>query len=215
MLEYYNWTSHGKERVQEYFGALTTPLLQDEQTPPALAEEGTSTHWDDAMHMNWAQRMVFDVAGPAFWSSTYNQDGASNDGTRSCPIDARPSSYYYGGGPYDYVSGLADRFHDVVHVAESLWNGCTQSQLGAVARLVDIKADGYISERIYYQISQWADDILPRDHTLPFDYYNTKKLIKDLSLPMEKIDACRNDCMLYWKEDIELDYCKFCGEARY
>ncbi|KAL0394792.1 UNVERIFIED_CONTAM: hypothetical protein Slati_4445400 [Sesamum latifolium] len=61
--------------------------------------------------MNWAQRMVFDAAGQA-----YNQDGATDDGTRSCPLDASPSSYYYDGGPY--VSGLADRFHDVLHAAE-------------------------------------------------------------------------------------------------
>ncbi|KAL0406334.1 UNVERIFIED_CONTAM: hypothetical protein Slati_3947300 [Sesamum latifolium] len=32
---------------------------------------------------------------------------------------------------------------------------------------------------------------------------------------MEKIDACRNSCMLYWKDNINLEYCKFCGEARY
>ncbi|KAL0410500.1 UNVERIFIED_CONTAM: hypothetical protein Slati_3639700 [Sesamum latifolium] len=32
---------------------------------------------------------------------------------------------------------------------------------------------------------------------------------------MEKIDACMNDCMLYWKDDINLDYCKFCGESKY
>ncbi|KAL0438814.1 UNVERIFIED_CONTAM: hypothetical protein Slati_2364400 [Sesamum latifolium] len=56
---------------------------------------------------------------------------------------------------------------------------------------------------------------MPRDHSFLVDYYNTKKLIKDLSLPMEKIDACKNGCMLYWKNDINLDYCKFCGEARY
>ncbi|KAL0406029.1 UNVERIFIED_CONTAM: hypothetical protein Slati_3916800 [Sesamum latifolium] len=45
--EYYNWTSHGEERVQEYFDAVTVPHLQDEQTPPAPVEEGTSTHWGD------------------------------------------------------------------------------------------------------------------------------------------------------------------------
>ncbi|KAL0292625.1 UNVERIFIED_CONTAM: hypothetical protein Sangu_2528300 [Sesamum angustifolium] len=32
---------------------------------------------------------------------------------------------------------------------------------------------------------------------------------------MEKIDTCKNGCMLYWKDDINLDYCKFCGEATY
>ncbi|KAL0401751.1 UNVERIFIED_CONTAM: hypothetical protein Slati_4205000 [Sesamum latifolium] len=160
--------------------------------------------------------MILDAAEAAFYSSTYNQDGAPDDGTRSCPLDAGPSSYFYRGGPYDYVSGLADRFHDVLHAAEQpLWNGCTTSQLIAVAELVGIKTDGHISQRIYDRISQWGDHIMPRDHTLPLDYYNTKKLIKDLGLPMEKIDACKNSCMLYWKDDIDLDYCKFCGMARY
>ncbi|KAL0416614.1 UNVERIFIED_CONTAM: hypothetical protein Slati_3493300 [Sesamum latifolium] len=112
MSEYYNWTSHSEERVQEYFEAVTAPYLQGEQTPPAPVEEGTSTHWGGAAEMNWAQRMVFNAAGQA-----YNQDSAADNGTRSCHLDASPSSYYYGGGSYDYVSGLADRFHDVLHAA--------------------------------------------------------------------------------------------------
>ncbi|KAL0404213.1 UNVERIFIED_CONTAM: hypothetical protein Sradi_2062100 [Sesamum radiatum] len=57
--------------------------------------------------------------------------------------------------------------------------------------------------------------MLPRDRTLLLDYYSTKKLIKDLGLPVEKIDACKNGCMLYRKDDIDMDNCKFCGEARY
>ncbi|KAL0416835.1 UNVERIFIED_CONTAM: hypothetical protein Slati_3515400 [Sesamum latifolium] len=65
------------------------------------------------------------------------RDGALNDGTRSSPTDAGSSSYYC--GPlYDYVSGLAYQFCDVVHVVEQPWlNGCTLSQLGIVAELKD------------------------------------------------------------------------------
>ncbi|KAL0291085.1 UNVERIFIED_CONTAM: hypothetical protein Scaly_2649600 [Sesamum calycinum] len=88
-----------------------------------------------------------------------------------------------------------------------------QSQLGVVVELVDIKADGYIFERIYDKISQWTNRILSSDHTLPRDYYNTKKLVKDLGLPVEKIDACKNSCMLYWKDDVDLENCKFYGDA--
>ncbi|KAL0388990.1 UNVERIFIED_CONTAM: hypothetical protein Scaly_0256100 [Sesamum calycinum] len=133
----------------------------------------------------------------------------------SYPTDVGPSSYY-GGPPYDYVFGLTDRFHVVVHAAEQpLWNGCTQSQLGVVTKLVDIKVDCHIFERIYDRTSQWADHILPYDHTLLFNYYNTKKLMKDLCLHMEKINAYKNSCMLYWKDNIDLEYYKFCGEVRY
>ncbi|KAL0406202.1 UNVERIFIED_CONTAM: hypothetical protein Slati_3934100 [Sesamum latifolium] len=49
MLEYYNWTSHGEERVQEYFKAVMKPHLQDEQNPPAPAEEGTN-RFQDVLH---------------------------------------------------------------------------------------------------------------------------------------------------------------------
>ncbi|KAL0416810.1 UNVERIFIED_CONTAM: hypothetical protein Slati_3512900 [Sesamum latifolium] len=47
------------------------------------------------------------------------------------------------------------------------------------------------------------------------DYCNTKNLIRDLGLYIKKIDASKTDCMLYWKDDIDLDYFKFCREVRY
>ncbi|KAL2237757.1 UNVERIFIED_CONTAM: hypothetical protein Sindi_0967400 [Sesamum indicum] len=37
------------------------------------------------------------------------------------------------------------------------------------------------------------------------DYYSTNKLIRDFGLPLEQIDD----------DDIDLDYYKFCGEAKY
>ncbi|KAL0318216.1 UNVERIFIED_CONTAM: hypothetical protein Scaly_2853800 [Sesamum calycinum] len=57
--------------------------------------------------------------------------------------------------------------------------------------------------------------ILPSNHTLPGDYYSTKKLVKNLGLPVEKIHACKNGCILYWNDNVDLEYCKFCGDARY
>ncbi|KAL0430419.1 UNVERIFIED_CONTAM: hypothetical protein Sradi_0667900 [Sesamum radiatum] len=155
--------------------------------------------------------MVYDAAGPHFFSAHLNPEpvGACS----SFPTngsEAGPSSYSYD------VSRLSDRFFDVVRAADQpLYNGCDESQLSAVARLVNIKAENNMSERCYDQVSQWASDLLPRDHTLPPDYYNTKKLIRDLGLPIEKIHACKNGCMLYWKDDIGLEYCKFCGDPRY
>ncbi|KAL0328134.1 UNVERIFIED_CONTAM: hypothetical protein Scaly_2246000 [Sesamum calycinum] len=130
-------------------------------------------------------------------------EGVPDDGMRYCPMDADPFILLRW-WPYDYdESGLADHLFNVVHAADlPLWDGCTESQLGVV-------------ERIYDRISQWANRILPPDHTLPRDYYITKKLVKDLGLPVEKIHACKNGCMLYWKDDVDLEYCNFFGDARY
>ncbi|KAK4391462.1 hypothetical protein Sango_1924000 [Sesamum angolense] len=40
-------------------------------------------------------------------------------------------------------------------------------------------------------------------------------MVRDLGLPIEKIHACKNGCMLYWKDDIDMEYCKFCGDPTY
>ncbi|KAK4389666.1 hypothetical protein Sango_2303600 [Sesamum angolense] len=119
-------------------------------------------------------------------------------------------------GPYDYLSILSDFFYDIVHAADRvLWSGCTQSHLASVTGLIIIKAEGNNSKQTYDQICEWGNNILSRDHTLLRDYYNTKKLIRDLSLPIEKIDACKTGCMFYWKNDVDLEYYKFYRDIRY
>ncbi|KAL0423303.1 UNVERIFIED_CONTAM: hypothetical protein Sradi_0865100 [Sesamum radiatum] len=147
--------------------------------------------------------MVYDTVGPQFFS-THQEPEA----------EGASSSFPAGASSYDYdVSGLSERFFDVVQaVDQPLYSGCDQSQLAAVARQVNIKAEHNMSERCYDQVSQWASDLLPHDHTLPSSYYNTKKMIRDLGLPVEKIHVCRNGCVLYWKKDIDMEYCKFRGD---
>ncbi|KAL0289874.1 UNVERIFIED_CONTAM: hypothetical protein Sangu_2599600 [Sesamum angustifolium] len=196
--------------MEDYFEAPSVSQVLEE---PTLAShvEGNYPQWDDEQHMDWAQRMVFDAAGLRYFASSH--EGVPHDGTRSCPVDVGPSSYCYGdSGPYDYdESGLADRSFNVVHVVnQPLWDDCTQSQLGVVVELVDIKADCHTFERIYNRRSQWANRVLPSDHTLSGDYCSTKKLVKDLGLPVEKIHVCKNGCM-YWKDDVDLSIANFVG----
>ncbi|KAH7835012.1 hypothetical protein Vadar_022043 [Vaccinium darrowii] len=52
--------------------------------------------------------------------------------------------------------------------------------------------------------------MLPPDAKLPKNCYEAKKIIKDLGLNYEKIHACPNDCMLFWKEHANDYFCK-CG----
>ncbi|KAH0685705.1 hypothetical protein KY290_017231 [Solanum tuberosum] len=52
------------------------------------------------------------------------------------------------------------------------------------------------------------EELLPDGANLPNSYYEAKKIIQELGLSYNKIDACTNDCMLYWKEDSLLNSCK-------
>ncbi|XP_023745410.2 uncharacterized protein LOC111893554 [Lactuca sativa] len=45
--------------------------------------------------------------------------------------------------------------------------------------------------------------------------YESKKLTQALGLPVELIDTCRSGCMIYWRGDKDLDWCKFCNALRY
>ncbi|XP_058070934.1 uncharacterized protein LOC131219971 [Magnolia sinica] len=58
-------------------------------------------------------------------------------------------------------------------------------------------------------------DALPEGETLPRSFYETKKIIGDLGLKYNKIDACPNDCMLYWKDTVDEQSCGICGASRW
>ena len=50
---------------------------------------------------------------------------------------------------------------------------------------------------------------------MPKGCYEAKKIITNLGLGYEKIHACPNDCMLYWKENSILDACPVCEISRW
>ena len=58
-------------------------------------------------------------------------------------------------------------------------------------------------------------DMLPSYAKLPKDHYEAKKIVRDLGLGYEKIHACPNDCMLFWKENVYLEACPCCKASRW
>ncbi|KAK4386036.1 hypothetical protein Sango_2474200 [Sesamum angolense] len=73
---------------------------------------------------------------------------------------------------------------------------CNESQLFAVAGVMNIKAENNMLKRCYDQVSQWTSRLLPCDQTLSPDY----------AVLIEKMDVCKNCYILYWKDGIDLDY---------
>ena len=53
------------------------------------------------------------------------------------------------------------------------------------------------------------------DNKMVDNFYKTKKLFQGLSLPVEKIDYCNNNCMIYLGDDSALTRCKFCNHLRF
>ncbi|KAM3269053.1 hypothetical protein P3S67_031017 [Capsicum chacoense] len=68
----------------------------------------------------------------------------------------------------------------------------------------------------FYDLLDAADAELYPDNIVLDNYYQTKKLVRSLGLPVKKIDCYESRCMLYWDDDDEhLISCKFCSKPRF
>jgi hypothetical protein len=53
------------------------------------------------------------------------------------------------------------------------------------------------------------------NHKIPNDMYQSKKLLSTLGMEYEKIDACDDNCMLFYKEHKDGMKCLKCGKSRF
>ncbi|XP_068331576.1 uncharacterized protein [Pyrus communis] len=99
---------------------------------------------------------------------------------------------------------------------QDLWPGCKEfKKLEAVVRLYQIKCLAGMPDEIFTTLLELIKRMLPEGDCLPESCYKAKKLINDLGLSYVKIDACPNDCMIYWKDTSDLTVCSVCGKSRY
>jgi len=113
-----------------------------------------------------------------------------------------------------YDDSFVQRLKDA---EEQLWPGCTEfSKLSFILELYQLKC-----------LSQWSNksfemllSILRRSHpngkqSIPKTMYEAKTVVRDLGLRYDKIDCCRNDCILYRNEHEKKDSCPTCGTSRW
>jgi hypothetical protein len=75
--------------------------------------------------------------------------------------------------------------------------------LAFVTQLMASKSKFFFSNNCYNELLKLIGDVLLNPNKLPKDMYHSKKLVKGLGMNYEKIDVCRNSCMLSWKEQKE------------
>ncbi|XP_019181675.1 PREDICTED: uncharacterized protein LOC109176735 [Ipomoea nil] len=89
------------------------------------------------------------------------------------------------------------------------------SKLSAVLKLYNVKERNGWSDKSFTELLELLKDMIPSDNELPNSTYEAKKLLCPLSVDIERIHACSNDCILYWKEYKDLHVCPKCGTSRY
>jgi hypothetical protein len=72
-----------------------------------------------------------------------------------------------------------------------------------VTRLMAIKSKYIFSNYCYNEILKLFRDVLPKPNKLSKYMYHSKTIIKVISMDYEKIDVCKNNCMLFKNEHAE------------
>ena len=99
---------------------------------------------------------------------------------------------------------------------KQLYPGCTKAtKVSFIVELFQIKCSTGMSNRALEAILNIFSRILPKGHCVPDTMEKVQKVVRDLGLNYVKIDACENNCVLFRKENENLDTCPKCGESRW
>jgi hypothetical protein len=87
--------------------------------------------------------------------------------------------------------------------------------LQAVTRLMAMKSKYSLLNQCYNDIIKLIINLIPMKHNMPKNLYQSKKIVSGLDMNYEKIDMCKKNCMLFWKEHKDDTECMHCGRFRY
>ncbi|KAL5728766.1 hypothetical protein ACHQM5_001811 [Ranunculus cassubicifolius] len=100
---------------------------------------------------------------------------------------------------------------------QPLYPSCKEedTKLSAVIELLSMKAKYRISNDCFTTLLSFLKRILPENNVVPENTSKAKTMIKSLRMKCEIIDACRNDCILYWGVHKDHVICPTCNESRW
>jgi hypothetical protein len=101
----------------------------------------------------------------------------------------------------DPLTSEVPKFFDMFRTSkESLHEHMTVSILAFVTRLTTIKSKFAFSNKCYKELLSLFSDVLTSNHKMSKDIYRSKKILSTLSMEYEKINACKDNCMIFYKD---------------
>jgi hypothetical protein len=98
---------------------------------------------------------------------------------------------------------------------EKVHNGTDVTMLQVVTHLMRFKSKYSFLNQCYNDIMKLIIDLIPVKHNMPKDLCQSKKIVSGLRMNYEKIDACKKNCMLFWKVHKDDTECQHWGRSRY
>ncbi|XP_076938147.1 uncharacterized protein LOC143606177 [Bidens hawaiensis] len=77
-------------------------------------------------------------------------------------------------------------------------------------KVINKRTDSSVS-----QLLEFLKFALPKENHIPASYYEAKKKLRKILLGYQSIDACVNDCVLFWKDNESKENCSVCNTSRW
>ena len=104
-------------------------------------------------------------------------------------------------------------FYKLLEASEAkVHEGTDVTILQAVTRLMAMKSKYSFSNNCYNDIVKLIIDLIPSNHNMSKDFYHCKKIVASHGMNYQKIDACEDNYMLFWKEHEKTTYCIHCSK---
>ncbi|XP_020254313.1 uncharacterized protein LOC109831399 [Asparagus officinalis] len=96
-----------------------------------------------------------------------------------------------------------------------IYENAKHSTLSWFVQLFQIKCLNKWSNKSFTMLLKFLKDSMPVGNNVPDSWYEAQKIMSNLGLNCEKMHACPNDCVLYWKENSYKKECPTCGVCTY
>ncbi|XP_076897802.1 uncharacterized protein LOC143551209 [Bidens hawaiensis] len=101
-------------------------------------------------------------------------------------------------------------------VNTELYPGCTWlSSLNFLAKMTHFKVINKWTDSSFSQVLEFLKFAFPKENHVPASYYEAKKKLRKIGLGYQSIDACVNDCVLFWKDNESKENCPVCNASRW
>ncbi|CAM8940430.1 unnamed protein product [Rhodiola kirilowii] len=187
MMDYTTWTEHGEVRTNPSIYMLRQQYIMEKSQGNTSRNSGCDT---------CPTNPTLDILNDAFPFRDMHQ--MTDDVDDSLGKDA-----------YEKYS------HLLSEAQTHIFDGSNKSVLDTVLKVMQMKVDNGWSDKSCTAQLRWFKEFLPSDNKFPSSYRDVRRSLKNLGLGYETIHACDYGCILYYKENKDLDYCPVCHESRY
>ena len=155
-----------------------------------------ASSWDLQSYINW-----YNHGEPRVLNKNIH-DNEMLDGDHMDGIDALVGDQIRG-EPRNATEDKEVRHFDKLEedAKHELYPGCTNySILNLVIEMLNVKVMTNLSNKGLDMMLKLLTKVLPKSNLVPRSTYKVKKILSDLGKSYEHIDACKNDCALFWKD---------------